>query len=151
MLEIATLIYIISILFIIETKTISILLYFVLMVISLSLYFTLDLSDTYFFFILIIIYSTAVIILFSFVILLPFKDKIKERKLDPLLTSFILVIPFIYLIESIYEKRNKSALSPFIGYYLYDTQEGHLYIILILLLLFLAIPGIYYILKEKNK
>jgi hypothetical protein len=151
MLEIATLIYVISILFILETKTISILLYFVLMVISFSLYFTLDLSDTYFFFILIIIYSTAVIILFSFVILLPFKDLIREREIDPLLSSTILVVPFIYLVESIYEQKNKSALSPFIGYYLYDTKEGHLYIILILLLLFLALPGIYYILKVKNK
>jgi hypothetical protein len=151
MLEIATLIYIISILFIIETKTISILLYFVLMVISFSLYFTLDLSDTYFFFILIIIYSTAVIILFSFVILLPFKDLMRERELDPFLTSTILVVPFIFLVESIYEQRNKSALSPFIGYYLYNTKEGHIFILLILLLLFLALPGIYYILKEKNK
>jgi hypothetical protein len=151
MIEIATLIYIISILYIIETKTISILLYFVLMVISFSLYFTLDLSDAYFFFILIIIYSTAVIILFSFVILLPFKDLIRERELDPFLSSTILVVPFIFLVESIYEQRNKSALSPFIGYYLYNTKEGHLFVLLILLLLFLALPGIYYILKERNK
>ena len=151
MLEIATLIYVISIIYIIESRTISLLLYFVLMVISFSLYFTLDLSDTYFFFILILIYSTAVIILFSFVILLPFKDLIKERELDPIITSTILVVPFIYLVESIYEKKNKSALSPFIGYYLYDTKEGHYYIILILLLLFLALPGIYYILKYRKK
>jgi hypothetical protein len=151
MLEIAVLIYIISIIYIIESKTISILLYFVLMVISFSLYFTLDLSDTYFFFILILIYSTAVIVLFSFIILLPFKDLIRERELDPILTSTILVVPFIYLVESIYEKKNKSALSPFIGYYLYNTKEGHLFIIIILLLLFLALPGIYYILKYKNK
>ena len=130
MLEIATLIYIISIIFILETKTISLVLYFVLMVISFSFYFTLDLSDTYFFFILILIYSTAVIILFSFVILLPYKDLFKERELDPILTSTILIVPFIYLVESIYEQKNKSALSPFIGYYLYDTKEGHLYIII---------------------
>lgn len=152
MKEIEIIIYIISLLFLLERKAINNIIYFILLIINLSIYLYMSLNYSYLTFILIIVYSTAIIILFSFIIMLPQPYTfISSTFKNSLLLSLLLIFPFLYLTDKYnIPINNGSTLPSIIGEYLYNNILGNYYIFLILLLLFLPIPGIYYILKSKN-
>lgn len=150
MKEIEIIIYIISLLFILERKAINNIIYFIILIINLSIYLYMSLNYSYLTFILIIVYSTAIIILFSFIIMLPqsYKPSSSSYKYS-LFLSILLIFPFLYLDKFNISLNNSTTLPTLIGEYLYNNILGNYYIFLILLLLFLPIPGIYYILKSN--
>lgn len=149
MKEIEIIIYIISLLFILERKAINNIIYFILLIINISIYIYMTLNYSYLTFILIIVYSTAIIILFSFIIMLPQTSNNLSLYINPLFLSLLLIFPFLYFFTYNIPNNEGSTFPILIGEYLYNNITGNYYIFLILLLLFLPIPGIYYILKSK--
>lgn len=148
MIEIKIIIFIISLLFIVENKARNNIIYFIIIIINISILMFMEINYSYISFILIIVYSTAIIILFTFVIMLP-QRLLFNSTIDILLLSLLLFIPFIYTtnISINITNDNSSIYPPLIGDYLYNTDIGHYYIVLVLLLLFIPVPGIFYILK----
>ena len=153
MKEIEIIIYIISLIFLLEKKGINSIINFIILIILLSLYIYLDINYSYLSFILIIIYSTAIIILFSFIIMLPEGSESSESKeynkyIPYIILPLSIIFYNIFTLENIYiSTSNVYLFVPLIGDYLYNSIEGFIFIFIILLLLLLPIPGIFFLLK----
>ena len=153
MKEIEIIILITTILFLLERNPINNIIYFIILIINISIYLYISLNYSYLTFILIIVYSTAIIILFSFIIMLPSSSSYISQRYNIIFSSLLIPL-FLYLTSSYFtytpliSNMMGGTIPTIIGEYLYNNSIGNYYILLILLLLFLPIPGIYYILKS---